>query len=115
MEATIWTEALRCQRVALGDSASPQAATCERCAGLETGNAEADPPEKRGRLPAVGKRATQAPTGSAGVMAVACGQEGDSSNTGSPAGGVARVNREPVRASLGRRGGGEARSTGEAG
>ena len=44
-------------------------------------------------------------------MAVACGQEGDSSNTGSPAGGVARVNREPVRASLGRRGGGEARST----
>ena len=84
-------------------------------AGLETGNAEADPPEKRGRLPAVGKRATQAPAGSAGVMAVACGQEGDSSNTGSPAGGVARVNREPVRASLGRRGGGEARSTGEAG
>ena len=115
MEATIWTEALRCQRVALGDSASPQAATCERCAGLETGNAEADPPEKRGRLPAAGKRATEAPVGSAGVLAVACGQEGEGSNTGSPAGGVARVNREPVRVSLGRRGGGEARSTREAG
>ena len=66
-------------------------------------------------LPAAGKRATQAPVGSAGVLAVACGQEGGGSNTGSPAGGVARVNREPARASLGRRGGGEARSTGEAG
>ena len=43
----------------------------ERRAGLETGNAEADPPEFRGRLPAVGKRATRAPTGSAGVMAAA--------------------------------------------
>ena len=29
---------------------------------------EADPPLKRGRLPAVGKRATRAPTGSAGVL-----------------------------------------------
>ena len=60
MEATIWTEALRCQRVAIGDSANPQAVTCERCAaGLKTGNAEADPPEIRGRLPAVGKRVTR--------------------------------------------------------
>jgi hypothetical protein len=35
-------------------------------------NAEADPPELRGRLPPLGKRATQAPSGSAGVMATAC-------------------------------------------
>ena len=60
----------------------------ERRAGLETGNAEADPPLKRGRLAAVGKRATRAPTGSAGVLAAACVQEGDSSNTGSPDGGA---------------------------
>ena len=60
----------------------------ERRAGLETGNAEADPPLIRGRLAAVGKRATRAPIGSAGVLAVACVQEGDSSNTGSPDGGA---------------------------
>ena len=60
----------------------------ERHAGLETRNAEADPPWKRGRLPAVGKRATRAPTDSAGVLAVACVEEGTGRNTGSPAGGV---------------------------
>ena len=60
----------------------------ERRAGLETGNAEADPPLVRGRLAAVGKRATRAPIGSAGVLAAACVQEGDSSNTGSPDGGA---------------------------
>ena len=37
-----------------------------RCAGLETGNAEVDPRRIRGRLPADGKRATQALSGSAG-------------------------------------------------
>ena len=57
----------------------------ERRAGLETRNAEADPPLKRGRLPPVGKRATRAPTGSAGVLAVACMEEGSGGNTGSPA------------------------------
>ena len=41
------------------------------------GTAEADPPEKRGRLPAAGKRATEAPVGSAGVVTAACGQEGE--------------------------------------
>ena len=70
----------------------------ERRAGLETGNAEADPPGLRGRLQAVGKRATRAPTGSAGVMAAARVEEGDGRNTGSPAGGVARANRQPARA-----------------
>ena len=43
----------------------------ERREGLETCNAEADPPATRGRLSAVGKRATRAPTGSAGVLAAA--------------------------------------------
>ena len=56
----------------------------KRRAGLETRNAEADPPLKRGRLPAVGKRAPRAPTGSAGVLAVACVEEGIGRNTGSP-------------------------------
>ena len=67
-----------------------QAATCsERWAGPETCNAEADPPPIRGRLPATGKRATRAPVGSAGVVTAACAREGNSSNTGSPGGGVA--------------------------
>ena len=56
----------------------------ERRAGLETRNAEADPPLKRGRLPTVGKRATRAPTGSAGVLAVACMEEGDWTQHGKP-------------------------------
>ena len=42
-----------------------------------------------------------APTGSAGVMAVACMEEGIGRNTGSPAGGVARANRQPARVRLG--------------
>ena len=87
----------------------------KRRAGLETRTAEADPPLKRGRLPAVGKRAMRAPTGSAGVLAVACMEEGIGRNTGSPAGGVARANRQPARVRLGRQGGGEVRSTKEAG
>ena len=78
-------------------------------------DAEADPPGIRGRLPTVGKRATQAPTGSAGVVAAARVEGGDGRNTGSPAGGVARANRQPARARLGRQGGGEVRSTKEAG
>ena len=87
----------------------------KRRAGLETRTAEADPPLKRGRLPAVGKRATRAPTGSAGVMAAARVEEGIGRNTGSPAGGVARANRQPARVRLARQGGGEVRSTKEAG
>ena len=67
-------------------------------------DAEADPPEIRGRLPAVGKRATRAPTGSAGVVAAARVEEGDGRNTGSPAGGVARANRQPARVGSGRAG-----------
>ena len=42
-------------------------------------------------------------------------EEEESSNTGSPVGGVARVNRKPVRVSLGRQGGGWARTTLDAG
>ena len=72
--------------------------------GLETSDTEADPPSRRGRLPAVGKRATGAPTGSAGVMATARVDEGDGRNTGSPAGGVARANRQPARVRSGRAG-----------
>ena len=76
----------------------------ERRAGPETCDAEADPPATRGRLPAVGKRATGAPTVSAGVLATARMEEGNGRNTGSPAGGVARANRQPARVRLGRRG-----------
>ncbi len=37
--------------------------------GLETSNAEIDPPEDRGKPPTVGKRTTKAPTVSAGAPA----------------------------------------------
>ena len=104
MEVTTSAEALRRQRAALGGSATTRAATTERCAGLETSDAEADPPGIRGRLPAVGKRATRAPTGSAGVVVAARVEGGDGRNTGSPAGGVARANRQPARVRPGRSG-----------
>ena len=46
MEVTTSAEALRRQRAALGGSATtPGRNEVERRAGLETGNAEADPPE----------------------------------------------------------------------
>ena len=103
------------QRAAAGGSATIQATTRVNAEQASyTRAAEADPPLKRGRLPAVGKRATRAPTGSAGVLAVACMEEGIGRNTGSPAGGVARANRQPARVRLGRQGGGEVRSTKEA-
>ena len=88
MEVTTSFEALR-QKGRLGrlsDHAGRNAS--ERRAGLETSNAEADPPVSRGRLPAGGKRTTNAPVGSAGVVAGARMEEGDGSNTGSPVGGV---------------------------
>ena len=56
-----------------------------------------------------------APAGPAGVLAAARMEEGEGSNTGSPVGGVARTNRNPVRGRLGRQGGGWACSTAEAG
>ena len=56
----------------------------KRRAGLETHNAEADPPLKRGRLPAVGKRATRAPTGSAGVLGGGMYGRGDWTQHGKP-------------------------------
>ena len=76
----------------------------ERRAGLETGNAEADPSGFRGRLPPAGKRATRAPAGSAGVVAVARMQDGYGGNTGSPDGVKARDNRSPARGGPGRSG-----------
>ena len=49
MEVTTWTEALW-QKDRLGDLASMQAGTRSECrAGLEKGNAEADPPVSWGR------------------------------------------------------------------
>ena len=57
-------------------------------AGLETGNAGVDPPRKRGRPMAGGKRAIEAPTAPAGVLALACMEEERGRNTGSPVGGV---------------------------
>jgi len=56
----------------LSDSASLQAVTIERRVGLERGNAEADLPPAQGRLPPLGKWATWASNGSAGVVATAC-------------------------------------------
>ena len=56
-----------------------------------------------------GRRATRAPTVSAGVLATARMEEGDGRNTGSPAGGAAHVNRQPARVRSGRQGGGEVR------
>ncbi len=54
----------------------------ERSAGLEKGNAEADPPVFRGRQPSLGKRAMSAPRDSAGVVTMACIEEEDWCNTG---------------------------------
>ena len=50
-----------------------------------------------------------------GVVALARMEEEKSSNTGSPAGAVARSNRNSVRSRPGRQGGGWARSTEDAG
>ena len=114
MEVTTSSEALR-QKGRLGrlsDHAGRNAS--KRRAGLETDNAEADPPVSRGRLPSAGKRTT-APAGSAGVVAAARMEEGDEGNTGSPVGGVVRTNRNPVRGRLGRQGGGWACITADAG
>ena len=82
MEVTTWTEALRCKRAAvarLSERAGRNAS--ERRAGLETLNAEADPPRSRGRLPATGKAkalggTNEAPVASAGVLATACARRG---------------------------------------
>ena len=116
MEVTTWVEALRWQRAALGGSASTQAATRVNVEqASKKGDAEADPPIFRGRLPASGKRAMRAPGVSAGVLTAACVQEGNRGNTGSPVGGAPAPNRESARTSLGRQGGGEARSSEEAG
>ena len=69
--------------VTSGDLANVQAITCsERREGLEKGNAEADPAEKRGKAAAaetslsraIWVRATRI-SGSAGVVAMACMQE----------------------------------------
>ena len=97
MEVTTSSEALRWKGSpwAAQRPCGPQRS--ERRAGLETNNAEADPPDQRGRLPRVGKRATQTPTRSAGVVAAARMEEGNERNAGSPAGDDAHVNRQPVR------------------
>ena len=51
-----------------------------------------------------GSERTHAPVGSAEVVTAACTREGNSSNTGNPAGGAARANRNPARDRLGRSG-----------
>ena len=66
----------------MGDSASTQAAT----RSTTPRNGMRKPALIRGRLTAVGKQ-RRGPTGSA-VLAAACAEEGDSSNTGSPDGGA---------------------------
>ena len=79
-------------------------------------DAEADPTVMRGRPPTGWEEsdATHRPV-SAGVLAPACMEDGKCSNTGSPAGAVARGNRNPARDRPGRQGGGWVRSTGDAG
>ena len=54
----------------------------KRRAGLEKGNAEADPPVCRGRPLSLGKRAMRAPRGSAGVVTMACIEGEGWCNTG---------------------------------
>ena len=116
MEVTTWTEALRRKGPPFGwlcEHAGRNAS--KRRAGLEKHNAEADPPSFRGRQPASGKRATRAPGVSAGVLAAACVQEGDRGNTGSPGGGAHAPTGSPRGTGRAGQGGGEVRSTGEAG
>ena len=87
----------------------------ERRAGLETSNAEADPSLLRGRLAAVGKASGMSTDrfrrGIDGGMRARERQQ----QHGKPRRWRARANRESARTSLGRRGGGEACSTEEAG
>ena len=79
----------------------PTGTRSERRTGLENGNAGGDPPDVRGSLASVGKRATDAPAGPAGVVASACMEDGECSNTGSSVGGLHAPTgnpRGPVRA-----------------
>ena len=121
MEVTTWTEALRGKRAASGGSASTQAAT--------RGNAEqtskrlmrrptrrsfgegCQRPETPPKMVANEQKAGRLRRGSGGGL----GARGAQEPPGKPCRWRARVHREPARASLGRQGGGEARSTGEAG
>ena len=80
----------------MGDLGSTQAATRVNAEqAFETGNAEADPPLIRGRLTAVGKRATRAPTGSAGVLAAACVKRETAATREAPS--VARTRQPGIR------------------
>ena len=87
----------------------------KRRAGLEKTNAEADPPRLRGKA-ANNREAGDASTGwlrrgiGDGMRA-----RGRHQQHGKPCRWRARAHREPARASLGRQGGGEARSSEEAG
>lgn len=83
-----------------GDLMSTQAATCsKRRAGLEKGNAEADPPGIWGRLPLLGGRAKVTPSDSAGVVAAACvRREIDATREASWGGRGCTANRKPARA-----------------
>ncbi|MCL2459302.1 MAG: hypothetical protein FWF31_10780, partial [Desulfobulbus sp.] len=62
----------------------------ERLAGLESPNAEADPPVERGRLPVPEEESETSALASAGVVAAARMQEDSRSNTGSPPRGLRR-------------------------
>ena len=82
----------------------------------EAFDAGADPPEIRGRPTAAREEKQRMHRAvSAGVVVLACVEDGKRGNTGSPVGGVARANRTPARGRPGRRGGGWARSTEDAG
>jgi len=60
----------------VGDLASVCRNVSERCAGPETGDAEADPPRIEGRPKTMEEYERKSSVGSAGVLATACRQRG---------------------------------------
>ena len=83
----------------------------ERRAGLEAYGTEADPSVDRGRLVSVGKRATCAPVGSAGVVAAARTEGGMDATREAPTVARHTPTGSPRGAGRAVRGGEEARST----
>ena len=86
MEVTIWSEALWCQRGRLGRLSEHAGRNArERRAGLETGDAGADPPEKWGRPELEGGSERRVhPFGPAGVVTSARMEEEEGGKHGKP-------------------------------
>ena len=116
MEATIWSEALWCQRAAMGGSATMRAGT--RVNVEQASKRMMRKPillnlgEGRWRM---GKRATLAPIRFRRGIGAGTDGRGRRWQHGKPWRRWAHINRDPARGRPGRQGGGEACSTGEAG